>query len=367
MGKRRKKLKTDPRLARGGDGRLRVRRRRRRRPAPAADPPPILALRATQNLPKCEVCAKEFTSQAQLEEHNRGKAHLKATRAGGAKLVGGRGSAPRGAGCRPGARRRRRTRGSAATRAWPAAAPRVQHCALCRKPSRRMRNSPNTIEASGTSCASAGNSPRAENRTAPSDRCAVRERWGRCARATKHLYEIPYQRRRATTKRAIVSRPVKPSSRSGEGIRARLRVMDGAADPGWRTLDRTSASAHPRFRATPPRTPLRSRRRRRRRRNPRPNRTDPARAGADDRTTLPTSSSAATTVESPPAEKESPWFPDARAFAFGDVAVGFGVGAGAARAGEGLRARERGASSRASSAASARGGSPRARAVVQRR
>ena len=104
--------------------------------APAADPPPILALLARRkNLPKCEVCAKEFTSQAQLEEHNRGKAHLKATRAAAyAKLVGGRGSAAPGRGSvAPG-------RGGGGGRAGPPRPapgppppPGVPHCALCRK------------------------------------------------------------------------------------------------------------------------------------------------------------------------------------------------------------------------------------------
>ena len=195
VGKRRKKLKTGflasreaatgaPAPAGADDGAS----------APAADPPPILALLARRkNLPKCEVCAKEFTSQAQLEEHNRGKAHLKATRAArtpnSSAVAGvpprGEGVSPRGAAEAADARVRRDPR--LARRRPPAC--RTARCA--EKPSRRTRNSPNTIEASGTSCASAGNSPRAENRTAPSDdRCAVRERWAR-ARATKHLYEIP--------------------------------------------------------------------------------------------------------------------------------------------------------------------------------
>ena len=92
----------------------------------------------------------------------------------------------------------------------------------------------------------------------------------------------------------------------------------------------------------------------------------PARAGTIVRPFPRVFVFAAAAVESPPAEKKSTLGSRrVRAFAFGDVAVGFGVGA--ASAGEGLRARERGASSRASSAASARGGSPRARAIVQRR
>ena len=59
VGKRRKKLKTGfPRLARGGDGRLRVRRRRRRRLRPRGRPtahsrPP----RATQKPPEVRGCA----------------------------------------------------------------------------------------------------------------------------------------------------------------------------------------------------------------------------------------------------------------------------------------------------------------------
>ena len=130
--------------------------------APATDPPPILALLARRkDLPKCEVCAKEFTSQAQLEEHNRGKAHLKATRprrTPNSSAVAGvpsraAGVPSRAAAEAPDARVRRDPRRARRR-------PRVPHCALCRKPSPATRNSPNTTEASGTSCASAGNSPR---------------------------------------------------------------------------------------------------------------------------------------------------------------------------------------------------------------
>ena len=101
MGKRRKKLKTGFLASReAATGAAASAGADDGASAPAADPPPILALLARRkNLPKCEVCAKEFTSQAQLEEHNRGKAHLKATRAAAyAKLVGGRGSAAPGRG-----------------------------------------------------------------------------------------------------------------------------------------------------------------------------------------------------------------------------------------------------------------------------
>ena len=38
----------------------------------------ILAKRKA--LPRCDVCAKDFTSQAQLDEHRKGKAHWRAAR-----------------------------------------------------------------------------------------------------------------------------------------------------------------------------------------------------------------------------------------------------------------------------------------------
>ena len=104
--------------------------------APATDPPPILALLARRkDLPKCEVCAKEFTSQAQLEEHNRGKAHLKATRAAAyAKLVGGRGGAvPGRGGAVPGRGRGAGRAGPPRPAPGPPPPPGVPHCALCRK------------------------------------------------------------------------------------------------------------------------------------------------------------------------------------------------------------------------------------------
>jgi hypothetical protein len=44
-------------------------------------PPPLLAILAKRKtLPRCDVCAKDFTSQAQLEEHRKGKAHWRAAR-----------------------------------------------------------------------------------------------------------------------------------------------------------------------------------------------------------------------------------------------------------------------------------------------
>ena len=79
-----------------------------------------------RDMPRCEVCAKEFTSQGQLDEHNRGKAHLRAARA--ARGEGGR---------RVGAPEERRPGGRGAGPPRPAPGPKpppgVPHCALCRK------------------------------------------------------------------------------------------------------------------------------------------------------------------------------------------------------------------------------------------
>ena len=155
--------------------------------APAADPPPFSpSSRDTKTSRSARCAPRSSPARRSSGSTIEGKAHLKATRAAAyAKLVGGRGSAapgragvsPRGAAEAADARVRRDPR--LARRRPPACS--TARCA--EKPSRRMRNSPNTIEASGTSCASAENSPRAENRTAPSDdRCAVRERWATRAR-----------------------------------------------------------------------------------------------------------------------------------------------------------------------------------------
>ena len=44
-------------------------------------PPPLMAILAKRKaLPRCDVCAKDFTSQAQLDEHRKGKAHWRAAR-----------------------------------------------------------------------------------------------------------------------------------------------------------------------------------------------------------------------------------------------------------------------------------------------
>ena len=49
--------------------------------AGVVQPPPLLAILAKRKtLPRCDVCAKDFTSQAQLEEHRKGKAHWRAAR-----------------------------------------------------------------------------------------------------------------------------------------------------------------------------------------------------------------------------------------------------------------------------------------------
>jgi hypothetical protein len=49
--------------------------------AGVCQPPPLLAILAKRKtLPRCDVCAKDFTSQAQLEEHRKGKAHWRAAR-----------------------------------------------------------------------------------------------------------------------------------------------------------------------------------------------------------------------------------------------------------------------------------------------
>ena len=90
--------------------------------SPSAQRPAILNLlekrREKRAEHRCDVCDKDFTSQAQLEEHRRGKAHARAASHGG------------GAG-----RERGGARGGGPVR--PAPGPRpppgVPHCALCRK------------------------------------------------------------------------------------------------------------------------------------------------------------------------------------------------------------------------------------------
>jgi hypothetical protein len=52
-------------------------------------PPPIMAILARRkNLPRCDVCQKNYTSQAQLEEHKKGKQHWRAARNAAAAAAG---------------------------------------------------------------------------------------------------------------------------------------------------------------------------------------------------------------------------------------------------------------------------------------
>ena len=125
-----------PRLARGGDGRLRVRRRRRRRLRPRGRPtahsrPP----RATQKPPEVRGVRQGVHQPGAARGAQSRQGAPQGDPSGGVRQTRRRSREcrPGARECRPGARRRRRTRGSAATRAWPAAAPGVQHCALCRK------------------------------------------------------------------------------------------------------------------------------------------------------------------------------------------------------------------------------------------
>jgi hypothetical protein len=147
VGKRGKKRKTGALRAR--DGHL--------EPAPAAanaapaTSPQILAIVARRaDMPRCDVCSKSFTSAAQLEEHRRGKAHRRATRAekrpgGGDAETPPRGFPPKkkGGGHRSaagggasGGGRDGPSSGSGPPRPAPGPPPpagAVAHCALCRK------------------------------------------------------------------------------------------------------------------------------------------------------------------------------------------------------------------------------------------
>ena len=97
--------------------------------APAAAPTPALAamIARREDMPRCDVCDKRFTSVAQLDEHERGKAHLKAARA---RATGG---TPRDVSRRPPGAGRPAAPGKpiAGLPGPPAGA--VEHCALCRK------------------------------------------------------------------------------------------------------------------------------------------------------------------------------------------------------------------------------------------
>ena len=94
--------------------------------SPSAQRPAILELlekrREKRAEHRCDVCDKDFTSQAQLEEHRRGKAHRSraASHGGGGAGRGGRGGA-RGGG------------GPVRPAPGPRPPPGVPHCALCRK------------------------------------------------------------------------------------------------------------------------------------------------------------------------------------------------------------------------------------------
>jgi len=94
-----------------------------------AAPTPALAamIARREDMPRCNVCDKRFTSVAQLDEHERGKAHLKAARA---RATGG---TPRDASRRPPGAGRPAAPGKpiAGLPGPPAGA--VEHCALCRK------------------------------------------------------------------------------------------------------------------------------------------------------------------------------------------------------------------------------------------
>lgn len=94
--------------------------------SPSAQRPAILNLlekrREKRAEHRCDVCDKDFTSQAQLEEHRRGKAHRSRATSHGA---GGAGRGGRG-GARGGG-------GPVRPAPGPRPPPGVPHCALCRK------------------------------------------------------------------------------------------------------------------------------------------------------------------------------------------------------------------------------------------
>lgn len=94
--------------------------------SPSAQRPAILELlekrREKRAEHRCDVCDKDFTSQAQLEEHRRGKAHRSRATSHGA---GGAGRGGRG-GARGGG-------GPVRPAPGPRPPPGVPHCALCRK------------------------------------------------------------------------------------------------------------------------------------------------------------------------------------------------------------------------------------------
>ena len=112
-------------------------------------PPPIMAILAKRkNLPRCEVCQKDFTSQNQLDEHQKGKAHWRAARnaaaaaagqsvqtgrtpggagrGGGRSVTGGRGGVTGGLGAGRGGFNN-------SSHVHTPKPPDGPHCALCRK------------------------------------------------------------------------------------------------------------------------------------------------------------------------------------------------------------------------------------------
>ena len=96
----------------------------------AVQPPPLLAILAKRKaLPRCDVCAKDFTSQAQLDEHRKGRAHWRAARdaraAAHGRAVPARRSSDDGRGSHASAAASRGVRRDKA--------PDGPHCALCRK------------------------------------------------------------------------------------------------------------------------------------------------------------------------------------------------------------------------------------------
>ena len=97
--------------------------------SPSAQRPAILELlekrREKRAEHRCDVCDKDFTSQAQLEEHRRGKAHARAA-SHGAHSVGGGAGRGRGRGGGRGG-------GPVRPAPGPRPPPGVPHCALCRK------------------------------------------------------------------------------------------------------------------------------------------------------------------------------------------------------------------------------------------
>ena len=99
-------------------------------------PPPLMAILAKRKaLPRCDVCAKDFTSQAQLDEHRKGKAHWRAARDANAAKNGHTKGPPfvRNSSTDGTSRRASVHAASAHTRGEREKPPDGPHCALCRK------------------------------------------------------------------------------------------------------------------------------------------------------------------------------------------------------------------------------------------